>query len=78
MQLLTTKENTMSTTALELVDVTLDTYANRLPVSSLTLQSIIREDAWGEIAAYARGEGLSKLAGFLEDAESVLYPVGHA
>ena len=78
MQLFTTKDNAMSTTALELVDVTLDTYANRLPVSSLTLQSIIREDAWGEIAAYARGEGLSKLAGFLEDAESVLYPVGHS
>lgn len=68
----------MGLAALELVDVTLDTYANRLPTSSLTLQAIIREDAWGEIAAYARGEGLNKLAIFLEDAESVLYPAAHA
>ncbi|MDH5544115.1 MAG: hypothetical protein OEZ43_00895 [Gammaproteobacteria bacterium] len=65
----------MSGTALEFIEIALDTYASRLPSGSLTLQSIIREDAWGEIAAYARGEGLSKLAQFLEEAESVLYPV---
>lgn len=65
----------MRSNALEVIDLTLDTYASRLPVHSLTLQSIIREDAWGEIAAYARGEGLSKLAQFLEEAESATFRI---
>ena len=64
----------MGANALEMIEVTLDNYANRLPQNSLTFQSILREDAWGEIASYARGEGLNKLAGFLEEAESALYP----
>lgn len=69
------KEVVMRKKALEVIDLTLDTYASRLPIHSLTLQSIIREDAWGEIAAYARGEGLSKLARFLEEAESATFHV---
>lgn len=64
--------------ALRMVDTTLDTYVNRLPPNSLTFQAILREDAWGEIAAYARGEGLSKLAQFLEDAEGALYPAARS
>lgn len=59
--------------ALEIIDATLDDYASRLPQHSLTLQSIMREDAWSDIAAYARGEGLSKLAMFLEEAEVAVY-----
>ncbi len=52
------------------IDSTLDVYANRLPEESMTFQAIMREDAWGEIAAYARSEGLNRLADMLEEAES--------
>ncbi len=59
----------MAQQILEKVDETLDTYANQLSSSSLTFQSIVREDPWGEIAQYARGEGLRQLANLLENAE---------
>lgn len=51
------------------IDSTLDEYVSRLPPNSLTCQAILREEAWGDIAAYARGEGLVKLAEKLEQAE---------
>jgi hypothetical protein len=63
----------MQYSLLEKVDVALDDYANRLPSESLTFQSIMREDAWGDIAYYARGEGLISLAILLEKAEGVSY-----
>jgi hypothetical protein len=67
----------MPAQALQLVDSTLDVYASRLPQNSLTLQAILREDKLGEIAAYARGEGLTKLACFLEEAEQLVYRSAH-
>ncbi|MDH5230474.1 MAG: hypothetical protein OEY38_10460 [Gammaproteobacteria bacterium] len=55
------------------VEATLDHYADHLPESSLTYQSIMREDGWSEIASYARIEGLKSLAEMLEDAEIVSF-----
>jgi len=63
----------MSSAALASIDTALDEYANHLPNDSLTFQSILREDAWGEIAAYARGEGYETLADLLEKAEGACY-----
>ena len=63
----------MSNAALANIDSALDEYANHLPPDSLTFQSILREDAWGEIAAYARGEGYFTLADLLEKAEGACY-----
>lgn len=67
----------MPAQALQLIDSTLDVYASRLPHHSLTLQAILREDKLGEIASYARGEGLVKLAHFLEEAEQLVYRSAH-
>lgn len=63
----------MSNAALAKVETALDEYADHLPNDSLTFQSILREDAWGEIAAYARGEGYFTLADLLEKAEGACY-----
>lgn len=63
----------MPNAALANIDSALDEYANHLPSDSLTFQSILREDAWGEIAAYARGEGYFTLADLLEKAEGACY-----
>ena len=59
--------------ALATIDTALDEYAEHLPPNSLTFQSIVREDAWGEIASYARGEGYFTLADLLEKAEGACY-----
>lgn len=53
----------------ELVDDTLDRYAQHLPQESTTLQAIMNEETWGEIASCARGEGYFDLADFLIQAE---------
>lgn len=63
----------MANAALANIDSALDEYADHLPSDSLTFQSIVREDAWGEIAAYARGEGYVTLADLLEKAEGACY-----
>jgi len=63
----------MQNAALASIDTALDEYADHLPSDSLTFQSIVREDAWGEIAAYARGEGYFTLADLLEKAEGACY-----
>ena len=63
----------MISAALANIDSALDEYADHLPQDSLTFQSIIREDAWGEIAAYARGEGYFTLADLLEKAEGACF-----
>jgi len=54
---------------LEKVDDALDQHARELPSNSVTFQSIIREDTFGEIASYARSEGFCQLASLLEAAE---------
>jgi len=64
----------MSYQLLEKVDDALDQHARELPPNSVTFQSIIREDAFGEIASYARSEGFSQLASLLEAAEYASYP----
>ncbi len=63
----------MQYAALANIESALDEYADHLPSDSLTFQSIIRDDAWGEIAAYARGEGYTTLADLLEKAEGACY-----
>lgn len=55
------------------VDETLDLYAQHLATDSITLQAILQEEAWGEIAACARGEGYHDLADFLETAENTQF-----
>lgn len=50
------------------VESALDEYATKLPNESLTFQSIIREDDWGQIAHAARHEGFNGLANLLETA----------
>ena len=61
----------MNHTVLEQIDYTLDAYAVQLPTHSLTRHAIMREDAWGDIASYARCEGFNNLAKMLEDAENL-------
>ena len=63
----------MQNAALATIDTALDEYADHLPSDSLTFQSIVREDAWNEIASYARGEGYFTLADLLEKAEGACY-----
>lgn len=55
------------------VESALDNYAVQLPSDSMTLQSIIREDTWGEIANFARNEGYVTLASLLEYAECLTF-----